>query len=148
MRKISRKNKKAWVKVIEVFFSILLVMGIIFLMISKTYSKKNISEKISEMETSIVTDIQINSSLRAEVLSASVPSNWSSFNSSGLSGVQNKILGSKLSGLDCEAKICSTTDICFMDSTIDKDVYAESVIIAADLTTYNPRQLKIFCWEK
>lgn len=143
-----KKNKKGWVKVVEAFFSILIIMGVVFLMINKTYSKSDVSEQVSEMEKSIIKNVQLNESLRAEILYADVPSNWSDFDSSGLLNVKDMIENEMLSSIDCEAKICFLEDKCFQDLNINKDVYAESVVIASDLNTYNPRQFKIFCWVK
>lgn len=141
-------NKKGWVKVVEVFFSIILVMGVILVIVNKNNPSKDISDQVHEMESSMIYDIQLNNTLRGEVLYADVPTNWSGFNSTGLTGVRAKIIEKKLSSFDCEAKICSVEGPCFQDSVIDKDVYVESIIISSDLNVYNPRQLKIFCWQR
>lgn len=142
------KNRKGWVKVLEVFVSILLIMGVIFFTLNKGYVRKNLSDEVSEMELSILKQIQVNNSLREIVLNAEIPSNFTDFNSSELLQIKNLVDKSKLSNLDCQTKICSLEEICITDEDTNKEIYAESVVISANLNIYSPRQLKIFCWEK
>lgn len=142
------KNRKGWVKVLEVFVSILLIMGVVFFTLNKGYVRKNLSDEISEMELSILRKIQTNDTLREIVLNAEIPSNFTDFNSSELLEIKNLVDESKLSNLNCQTKICSLEDICKTDEDVDKEIYAESAVVSANLNIYNPRQLKLFCWEK
>jgi hypothetical protein len=143
------KNKRGWVKVLEVFVSILLVTGIVILLLNKTYFRDDLSEEVNNMEISILRDIQLNESLRGDILSVSnLPVNWSDFDSIGLTGVKNKIIENKLGSIDCEAKLCSLYDACRIEEDLVKDIYVESLVISSDLESYSPRQLKLFCWEK
>ena len=142
------KNRKGWVKVLEVFVSILLVMGVIIFILNKGYVRKNLSDEVSEMEISILRKIQLNNSLREIVLDAEIPSNFTDFNSSELLQIKNLVDKNKFSSLECHMKICSVEDICKTDENVDKEIYAESAVISASLNVYSPRQLKLFCWEK
>ena len=64
----------------------------------------------------------------------------------------DKILIRKPNYLNCEAMVCVLNEVCpldpFPDEAKDKDIYAKSVAITANLETYDPRQLKMFCWVK
>lgn len=148
MVNIFPKNKNGWVKVLEVFFSIMLIMGVIIFLLNKGYTPDEISEEMSEMEISILRSIQLNDSMREVILGADVPSNWSAFSSGDLLEVKNKIENEKISAFDCEARICSLEETCLNEISGDKNVYSESAVISADSNTYNPRQIKLFCWEK
>lgn len=142
------ENKRGWVKVLEVFVSIMLVMGVIVFLLNKGYAPDRISDDVSEMEISILRSIQLNDSLRSAVIDAEVPSNWSDFNAGSLTGIRDKISYEKLPSMECEAKICSLGDVCTNDSDLEKDIYSESAVISSDKTSYSPRQIKLFCWEK
>ncbi len=45
-------------------------------------------------------------------------------------------------------KICEVSEFCGMPFSVDKDVYADEILITSNLTYYNPRKLKFFIWEK
>ncbi len=142
------KNKKGWIKVLEVFAAILMVMGVVVLLVGQNYFSKNISDDVISMEVSILNKIRHNESFRNAILEVSLPTNWTEFNSTGLDNIYDEILNNKFSGFYCEAKVCSLDDFCKLDFVLEKDVYAESAIISASETKYSPRQFKIFCWEK
>lgn len=142
------KNKRGWVRIIEVFISITLVAMIVLILVDENIPRDDLSDKVSSMEISILKEIRINESLRGEILNANIPTNWSDFESGGLTGVKGKIEDSKFSVLECEAKICSLEDQCSQDSNITKDVYARSGVFSANIDIYSPRQMSLFCWEK
>ena len=146
-----KKNKKAWIRIVEVFVAISLIMSVLLIVLNKEYPKKeDISAEIYEREVSILREVQVNNTLRNEVLQANpLPVKWNNFNVSGLGGVKNKTILETPNYLICNAQVCNISDICVLDEpAVKKDVYAQSIFISANLTTYNPRQLKLFCWTK
>ncbi len=142
------KNCNGWVKVLEVFVAIILVMGLIFFILDRGSPDENMSDDIYEIEVSILKSIQLNESFRTIILNSDVPSNWSNFDSGELNEIKQMILEKKLEVLDCEAKICSLREVCVLETEMDKEVYAQAVVISTDLNNYSPRQVKLFCWEK
>jgi len=140
------KNKRAWIRIVEAFVAILLVAGVLLIIIDKGYiQKKDISSEVYDAEFSILKEIQLNDTLRKDVLNAgSPPINWSEFPPS----VKNKITNNIPNYLDCEAKICEIEDVCTMDEYLEENIYVQSVIITSTLTELDYRQLKLFCWVK
>jgi len=139
------KNKKGWIRIVEAFISLLLITGVLLMVIDKGYIlKKDISSQIYKVELSILREIQLNDSLRNDILNTNVPIGWN--NANFPQEVKNKIIEKKPDYLECSAKICSMNSICEMDEFIEKDIYAQPVGISANLETYDPRQLKLFCW--
>lgn len=142
------KNRRGWVKVLEVFVSIILVMAIIFFILNRG-GGRFVSTDAYEMELSILKKVQFNESLRGIILDeSSLPVNWSSFNSGELLKIKQVINEGKIASFECEARICSLSDLCLSEVEVGKDIYAQSAVISADSNTYSPRQLKLFCWEK
>lgn len=148
VRNFCPKNRKGWIRIIEVFVAILLITGILFVVIRGEYSKQtNLASKTSETEIAILRDIELNNNLRSEILGATPPIEWENFETS-MPDTRTRINELIPNYLECEAKLCALEDVCVLDEYTGEDVYAESVVIAADLNTYNPRQLKLFCWGK
>ncbi|MAG79031.1 hypothetical protein CMI40_01500 [Candidatus Pacearchaeota archaeon] len=140
-------KKKGWVKIVEAFIALLLIASVLLIVIDKGYiGKKDISSKVYEAELSILREIELDDNLRDDILNSNLPINWD--NESFPQSVKDKINERIPSYLECNAKICEMDKICALDKYIDKDIYTQSIAISANLEIYNPRQLKLFCWDK
>jgi len=143
------KNKKAWIKIVEAFTAILLVTIVLLIIINSGYIKReDISTRVYNTQISILREIQFNDTLRREILDvASVPLEWDDIKFP--QNLKDKIIERTPNYLECNARICSSEDVCGFTGTIDKNIYAESVLISAALEPgYSPKQLKLFCWIK
>ena len=143
-----KNNKKGWIKIVEAFIAILLIAGVLLMVINKGYSEKeDISMKVYTSELQILREIQQDLDLRDEILDLDeelLPIRWED-NDFPLN-LKNNIISRIPNYLNCEAKICATNDPCFFDKTIDGDVFVRDITITTNLTTYSPKQLKLFCW--
>lgn len=148
MVKIFPNSKRAWIKIVEAFIAILLITGVLLIVIDKGYiGTQDISSKVYNVQVSILRDIELNDDLRSEILGVQEPPiKWEDFESNDLNQVKNKINNRIPNYLTCEAKVCELDKICVLEKYVDKDVYAQPVAITANLTDYNPKQLKLFCW--
>ncbi|HLD38439.1 MAG TPA: hypothetical protein VJA20_03285 [Candidatus Nanoarchaeia archaeon] len=132
------KNKNGWTSVIEVFVSILLIAGIMVVVVnSNTIQKPKISEQIYKEQTLTLKIIQMDDTLRADIL-----------NNQLSRGITSTIRNTIPDYLLCEAKICDLNSECILDKTVNKEVYAKSVLITTDMVDYSPKELKLFCWKK
>ena len=112
-----RKNRKGWMKIIEAFIAIMLIVSIFLIVASKVQIKEDSSSKITDVEASILREIQLDNNLREETLNInenSLPTQWVGF-------PQEKIPDY----LDCEARICNIGDLCILEGYPNKDVYSE-----------------------
>ncbi len=146
-------NKRGWVKVIEAFVTILLIIGVLIIVINQTRGKEDISSKVYNTELAILREIELNDSLREEIVSVTegnLPVKWTEteFESKGVGDVKTKIESRIPKYLDCQAMICAPSGSCDLDTPSDKDIYARAVLITSTIETYQPRKLKIFCWTK
>ena len=142
-------NKKGWIRIVEASIAVLFIAGVVLVVINNNELGNNDSSlKILDVEISILREIQLNSSLRAEILSSSFPIE------SGEPGfpedIENKIDSKTPGYLICVSKICSIIDECVLTAENSGSVYAESVLITTnpESSSYDPRKLKIFCWGK
>ena len=143
------KNRRGWIRIVEAFVAILLIVGVLLIVINKGYiGKADISEKVYIAQLSILREIEVDDSLRAEILNAHpIPVVLDQFNAK-VPYVKNKIDTRTPDYLTCEGKICALDEICALTSNIQKDIYAQAVAITATKEVYSPRQLKLFCWVK
>ena len=138
------KNKSGLIRIIEAFAMILIITGILLTVLNKGYiSKSDNSEKIYEIEQAILREIQLNNSLRNDILALEdLPIEWENFPPN----VKNEIISEAPINFECEAKICNLNDLCSLNKEIEKEIYVQKTIITANLEKYSPRKLKIFCW--
>jgi len=147
------KGKRGWIRIVEASIAVLFIAGVVLVVINNNEAGGNedISLKILNEEVSILREIQLNSSLRGEVLdisSSSLPVESGEANFP--QDVKDRIDSGTPIYLECVSKICSIEDECTLIAENDKSVYAESVLITANPESgpYDPRKLKIFCWGK
>ena len=146
----NKKNKRGWIRIVEAFVALLLIMGTVLIVINKGYiGKSDISSRVYDAQLSILREIELNDELRKEIVVitlSSLPIGWSDFPN----GVKNKIITRTPDYLKCEAKICELNKICSYSPGVcaEKDIYAQAVAISATLEEYNPKQLKLFCCTK
>ena len=142
------RNKGGWIRIVEAFVAILIITGIVLMFLDRGYiAKEDASKKIFEVQDSILREIQINDTLRNQILDPAIIPPINKSDSNFPNDITNKIEFKIPSYLEWQAKICSIEDNCLLDLG-QKDIYSRSVIITTTQTNYNPRQLKLFFWLK
>jgi len=142
---VTKKNKKGWIKIIEAFISILFLIGVVAIIIqSDNFSSKE-RPTLEKKQVEILNSIELNETLRIEVLNSTnytINSNDPAFSTK----LKNYIDTIYFDSAECFLMVCSTNGSC--DTTIEKDeMYTKSVLITSTITEYNPKKLKIFCYE-
>jgi hypothetical protein len=143
-------NNRGWIKIVEAFFAVLLVTGVLLIVINKGYvGGDNNKEKIEGDLLSILREIELNDALRLDVLGRS---------GMLIEGQTFAKVNERLPDyLDCSIKICELRSICEL-APLDTDpasegkaIYVRNVAIAAhpdQEEEFAPKQLKLFCWTK
>lgn len=148
VKEIAIKNKRGWIRLVEAFVAIVLLTSVLLIVTSSNSSPKlSLQEEISQRQVAVLRDIQLNDSLRAEILSINIdalPVEWEDFESDAPL-VRERIEFLAPQELECSAKICVINEPCVLSGISDKEVYAKSVVISANANYYSPRQLKMFC---
>jgi hypothetical protein len=150
MKRIN-KNKRGWIRLVEVFISIVLLAGVLLIVATNNSSSKStIEDEITQKQIAILRDVEINNQMRSQILDipqGSLPIEGEVFTSQ-LPEVSSRINALTPANLECRAKLCTLNDACIINWVPEGDIYAKSVMISADLDTYLPRQLKLFCSPK
>ena len=137
------KNKRGWIKIVEAFFAILLIIGVSLVVLSNNLSRESdSSQQFYDLEVSVLREIQLDDALRDDILYTtplpSIPSE----------AVQLKINASVPEYLHCQSRICELDLPCELNNPLKKNIFAQSEAISSNLTDYSPKQLKLFCWNK
>ena len=140
-------NKKGWIRIVEAFVALLLVSGVILIVLSDdSLGNEDRSSKIHDAELAVLRDIQVDETLREDILNAPIP--IESIDEGFPSDVEDRINLRIPNYLECIAKICEITSECDLDDSPEKSIYVQSVAITTTSGEYKPRQLKLFCWER
>jgi hypothetical protein len=138
-----RRQKRGWIRIVEAFISIMLIAGALLIVINQGYiGREDISETVYQAERAILKEIQLDDSLRDQILEVNLSDDPVEIPSEVINRINNR----KPAYLFCEAKICRLDEICYQSSSVSTDVYSQAVAITANLEKYDPRQLKVFCW--
>ncbi len=130
------KRKKGWLRIIEAFIAVLIVTSVLTILVTRQQRQQNEVQQIYEMQRNILKQISLNETLRSEILQEKKDS------------TENFIREVLPFYWNFTIKICEVSEFCGMPFSVDKDVYADEILITSNLTYYNPRKLKFFIWEK
>ena len=118
------KNKKGWIKVIEAFLSIMLLMSLLFLVFNdNSDSNENVRRAIERKESEFLKEIELNQTLRDDILGANVlpvTSNLDSF-----PGIFRNYTKEEFKNENCIFKLCSAEEECVLNKTNSKEIDGE-----------------------
>ena len=134
---MQKKDIKAWLRIVEAFIAILIVMGVVLVVLSNQSSGANISESVYEKQRQILNIISKNNEMRAYVLAGNNVE------------INNFISDMVPASWNYATEICDLDSICNSAQTPnDKEVYTTEVVITSTLTQYSPKKLRFFVWMK
>jgi hypothetical protein len=142
------KNKKAWLRILEAFVAVALVLITLLILLGRQNSSNEIENEIGLLQINILSSISKDDSLRQEIMDYDITSG-----TSGIPSTEAYVSKVIPSWLDYRVQVCEPTNICALknvDSSIlaNKAIYSQNTIIYATLTDNSPRQLKLFVWRK
>ncbi|MCK4996823.1 hypothetical protein KAS08_00835 [Candidatus Pacearchaeota archaeon] len=150
-------NKRGWMRILEATIAVLIVSGVLMVVYSRQVDRGiDSADYFSSLQRQILKDISIRSDLRINVLNADdEDADDNDFK------ILNEFVGDMIPDfVGFSISICevgSATDHCAMNGddfrdTLDKDIFVEDIVISADLgvgdAVHNPRQFRLFMWEK
>jgi len=139
-----KKNRKGWMKIFEASIAITLVMGFMVLVYSQTIEKAPPGENLMVWQNSVLDNLKKRPELRQEILDH--PETVCDPDEGGLaySFILARIT-KMFPGFGFSCRVCDPGEICGIQS-YHKEVYSEERIIAATLTKFSPKKIKLFAW--
>ena len=139
-----RKNKKGWIKIVEAFLAILLLMGILLVIVSSDGNLQFEKEKIiNQKQIDFLNNIQVNNSFREDILGLNeLPVN------SNDTGFPEDLKNYFLEEFEnCFMNICLPEEECILDFENEGEIYSEEILINSYENIYLPKKVKIICYE-
>lgn len=132
------RNKKAWLKILEAFLGILLVMGAILVIYSDTQTEKSYDAEINQKQKEIMNIIVNNENYRTLILNDDEVT---------LNNDVQKIMPSNWEYI---IKICLIDEICGAGTPTDTEVYTTQAIVTSTtvIAPGDPRKIRFFVWLK
>jgi len=129
-------NKKGWLRILESFIGITLLVGIIIFIYSNNPDNSVSSDIITITQSKILDKIESNNTLRLAVLQ----NNLIPINESAKLDIPPNF--------DFEIMICDIANANCKASYRPQQSYVKDKIIASNLTLYSPKKVRLFLWEK
>lgn len=143
------KNKRGFIKIVEAFIAVLLVAGVLLFVVSRNTNVLDSTQtRIDEIEKSILLEVSQNSNYRDNILAVNDEQELNQNSADGLGEIWRTVDIRVPDELDFRIKICKLENICALDNYPEKDVYTRAVSITSNITTYHPKQFKIWIWVK
>jgi len=130
------KGKHGWLKIVEAFVAIMLIMTTALIVINREYvEERDISENVYEAEIKILEDV-VEKYKNADDKEGYVITN-----------LPEDINSRTPNYLDCQGQVCNVSKCESPEEIPDdkEDIYVQSMII---LNKDEDKELKLFCWLK
>ena len=132
------KNKKAWLRIVEAFIAILLILATLLILLNRQTTDNSLDNEITLLQDRIIVTISKDDNFRNQILSN---------DSSGVEAYLDNVLPY---WLNSSVSICNPLEVCPInvssDIILNKNIYSSSALVVSNLTTYSERQLKLFFW--
>ena len=133
----SRKmNKKAWLKIVEAFLAILIVVSAVLIVMSKNQTRTDLTGDINHKQRQILDIIARDDSLREKIIE------------NDNTELNNQIYLMASKNWNFTTSICPIEDICNANVPLDREIYVSQIIITSSIDKYNPKKVKFFVWKK
>lgn len=127
-------NKRGWLRIVEAFIAILLIVTFLIITYVKTNESNNRVEEVYKLEKGILDEIALDEGLRNNILlNEEQP----------IRDFVERRAGNV--GFNVSIRICNPDDVCNLPF-YQKEVFSRDRIICGNLTSYEPKKIKIFMW--
>jgi|SRR3989338_2309731 len=130
----NKKDRKAWLRIIEAFIACLIVIGGVLIILSNQ-NKTDLTDSVYGRQRAILEILSKNESLRNSILARDN------------SEINPAILKMIPSSWNFSTSLCDIEKACGNQFTlINKEVYSTEIIIISNLSYYNATKLRFFVW--
>ncbi len=136
-----RMNKRGWIRIMEAVVAILIMASVLIVLYTNNAPQVSFSSYISDLQIRILGDVADSPKLRNEVLASEEGGNTTDL----VVFMRDSIP----TNFNFAVRVCSLENSgCPLGQSLDQEVFVEDRIISSNLTTYDPKMLRLFIWEK
>lgn len=138
-------TKRGWIRILEATIAVMIVSGVLIVVYSGHIDRSTgLDDYIYSLQRQTLRDISSRSDLRSYALTGNT------------SLLEDYVDGKIPKTFNYSLKVCNFTSPpapCKLNATEfiatrNNNIYAEEIIISADLGTYDPKKIKLFVWER
>ena len=131
-------NKKGIVRVLESAIAVVILLGFITVILSKQIQQPDSADTVYKIQHQALREVADNYTLRTEIMKGSLNETYN-------------YIGQRLEPFPVTFAIssCSPKESCLCpaeECPVDKDIFADEIIISTNLSYYNETKLAIFSW--
>ena len=141
------EKKKAWIRIVEAAIAIMLVMSVLLVVMLRKPAPEKSEDEILKLEQFILTQVSEDPALRGDILSKN------------LDNVNTRVGELVPDWLNYNVSVCEPAEICslcrpecpadyIVEGKTPEELYAQEILVVANVTNYNPVRLKLFLWRK
>jgi len=135
------KNKKGWIRITEAVVAILIMASVLIVLYANKTPQVSFSAYVSDLQLRILGSVADHPTMRNEVLKA--PERV-------VDGPLYVFINDSIpSNFNFAIRVCALSNsTCLLGESLNQEVFVEDRIISSNLTTYAPKMLRLFMWEK
>jgi len=144
-------NKRGWIRIVEMFFAILLVSGAVLYVASKQVDRGDISSEVYQKQKELFSIIANNENYRAELIKIDLSNGCVSFPSTHEATFVQFVRASLLVTWDFVVNVCDITQTSNTGTPNDKAVFVSEFVVSATVNEYpsaTPRKVRLAVWSK
>ena len=135
VKKRGKLDRKAWLRILEAFLAVLIILSTILVIMSRQGPKIDVSETIYEIQRNVLEIVSKNAILRNDIL---IEEN---------TNVNDLISNLAPAEWNYSTNICNLSLICPNPVNVySTEVYSTEVVVSSNLTKYAPKKLRFFVW--
>lgn len=139
LKKIMPKNKKGWMRILEAFIAVLIILTSIVVLYNNQGEKVDISQQVYDKQTRIIKMMINNDTLREWIINEDEEA------------IEDYVLKLVPSNWNYTISICELNDICpgkGIPYDSHKEIYTNEALVTSTVETYSPKKLRFFVWMK
>ena len=137
MVKMKMKDKKGFLRIVEAFIAILLIIGALLIVYTRVLPGPQIPSQVYNFQKTLLDEIAANETMRNYILQNNP-------------GPAQDFVGARVpAGFESEVKICEPGDIC-PSTEYHEEIFSTERIISVTLEQeeLEPKKIKVFMWRK
>ncbi len=145
--KVVPKNKRGWIKVLEAFIAVVMLISVMLLIVNNEKYEAQETSSVLIKESAFLSSVQKNETMRNDILALDTSSSEYELNDSGFpASVKNYLDETFSDRIECSAKICGASSECDLNDYPEREIFSRSVIITSNLNEFDPKKLSLFCY--
>jgi hypothetical protein len=133
-------NKRGWIRITEAVVAILIMASVLIVLYTNETPQISLSDYVYDLQIRLLTEVADRADLREATLNSTVDDINTTLKQYFDESIPTNFV--------YNISVCDLGDLCTYAPNVETEVYVEDRIISSSLTTYSPKMLRLYIWEK